>query len=362
MANSPAESETADASSGWFRTLISIPVLIGLLYFGRDFLIPISITLLLFILTTALVDRIDTAKFGQWTPPRWLARIMGIAIVLAGFAVIAMILSDEGEKISDALPKYSDRIDDLAERLQGLLGAKLVETIQKAIAEMDFGSWLSSIASGVSGLLATFSLVMLYLIFLISERQAFAEKLPQMAASEAGAARIEKMVHSISTGVKQYMWINAVTSAMSGFVAYVIFTLVGLDFAALLALTVFFVGFIPNIGAFIGIALPTLVALLQFDTWTPILIVVLGYGAADQFIANVIQPSLQGKSLNLSTFMVMVSLSFWSMIWGGVGAFLAVPMTVILMIVASEIPSLRPMVILFSGDGKLMDTENHNSN
>jgi predicted PurR-regulated permease PerM len=149
------------------------------------------------------------------------------------------------------------------------------------------------------------------------------------------------------------MWINAATSAMSGAVAYLIFELVGLDFAATLALIVFLVGFIPNIGAFIGVALPSLLALLQFDSWTPFLIVLIGYGAADQIIANVVQPAMQGKSLNLSTFMVMVSLAFWGTIWGGIGAFLAVPMTVLLMIICSDIAPLRPLAILFSGDGKL---------
>ena len=201
--------------------------------------------------------------------------------------------------------------------------------------------------------MATFALVLLYVAFLISERSDFAAKIPLMASSRAETEAMEKIMHSIAVAVKQYMWINAVTSAMSCVVAYVIFRLIGLDFAALLALTVFLVGFIPNIGAFIGIALPALVALLQFDSWTPFLIVVFGYGAADQFIANVIQPAMQGKSLNISTFMVMVSLSFWAMIWGGIGAFLAVPMTVICMIMAAEFPALRPIAILFSGDGTI---------
>ena len=124
----------------------------------------------------------------------------------------------------------------------------------------------------------------LYLAFLISERMAWVEKLPRMASSEAGAKHLRRILQRVAGGVKQYMWVNVVTSAMSGTVAYVIFSQVGLDFAPLLAVIVFVVGFIPTIGAFIGVTLPSLVALLQFDSLTPFLIVLLGYGLADQLM------------------------------------------------------------------------------
>ncbi len=189
------------------------------------------------------------------------------------------------------------------------------------------------------------------------------EKLPRLVATEDETRRAEKVLERIADGVKQYMWVNAVTSAMSGTVAFAIFTWVGLDFTPLLALTVFVAGFIPNIGAFIAITLPSLVALIQFDSLTPFLIVLFGYGAADQFIANVIQPSMQGRSLNLSTFMVMVSLTFWATIWGGIGAFLAIPMMVVVMVICSEIPATRWIAVLLSSDGQLVEAQSFgNSN
>jgi predicted PurR-regulated permease PerM len=342
------------AVPGWLIVVVAVPVIIGLLYFGRDFLVPIAIALLLFVLTAALVDRIGSAKIAGWSPPRWLAHISGIAIVLFGFVTIAVILSSEANDFIKVAPRYAERFQNLIEKIEFLLGAQIIGAVERAIAEVDVGVWLSSLAGSASGFLASVSLVMIYLVFLFAERQAFTVKLPLMAADQAEVARISGVLHSISDSVKQYMWINAVTSAMSGAVAYVIFRLVGLDFAATLALIVFMAGFIPTIGALIGITLPSLVALMQFDTLTPFLIVLLGYGGADQLIANVIQPAMQGKSLNLSTFMVMISLSFWGSIWGGIGAFLAVPMMVIVMIICGEIPALRPIAILFSGDGELM--------
>ncbi|MGA9253327.1 MAG: AI-2E family transporter, partial [Roseobacter sp.] len=74
-------------------------------------------------------------------------------------------------------------------------------------------------------------------------------------------------------------------------------------------------------------------------------------------IGNVVQPRLQGKSLNMSTFMVMVALTFWGTMWGAVGAFMAVPMMVVTMIICAEIPALRSFAVLLSGDGNLDTAE-----
>ena len=62
---------------------------------------------------------------------------------------------------------------------------------------------------------------------------------------------------------------------------------------------------------------------------------------------------IYGKSLNLSPFMVIVALTFWGMLWGGVGAFMAVPLTVVIMVVCSHVPGLRPFARLLSRDGVL---------
>jgi MFS family permease len=125
-----------------------------------------------------------------------------------------------------------------------------------------------------------------------------------------------------------------------------------------LALLVFLLNFIPSIGSFLAVLFPTTVALLQFESIVPALIVVAVYGGGDAIIGNIVQPRLQGKSLNLSTFVVMVALTFWSLMWGGIGAFIAVPLTVVIMIVCSEIPGLQPFARLLSSDGVLPKEQN----
>ena len=70
-------------------------------------------------------------------------------------------------------------------------------------------------------------------------------------------------------------------------------------------------------------------------------------------IGNVLEPRMMGKSLNLSSLVVIISLAVWGSIWGVTGMFLSVPITVLLMIVLAEFPQTRPIAILLSADGKV---------
>ena len=55
-------------------------------------------------------------------------------------------------------------------------------------------------------------------------------------------------------------------------------------------------------------------------------------------VGQVLQPRLHGKNLNLDPVVVVLSLAFWSLIWGVAGAFLSIPLTVIAMAILAEFP------------------------
>jgi predicted PurR-regulated permease PerM len=337
----------------WFQATVTVPIILGLLYFGREFLIPIALALLLFILDVALIRQLQSIRVGGWSPPRWFSYLLGIGVFFGGMVFFASVISGQLAAMEEAGPRFAARLDRLLAEAAVLIGADGTAAVARAVEAIDLGGLISGVIDATSGLFGVVSLVLLYLGFMLAERGAFAAKLPRLCATPEEVDRLSTTLRSISESVQQYMWINTVTSAMSGALAYIVLKLVGVEFAAFLALFVFLVNFIPNIGSVLGVFLPTLVAIVQFDTLLPALIVIVVYGGGDAIIGNVVQPAMQGKSLNLSTIMVMIALSFWSAIWGGVGAFMAVPLTMVTMIVCAEIPALRSVAILLSSDGVL---------
>ena len=68
---------------------------------------------------------------------------------------------------------------------------------------------------------------------------------------------------------------------------------------------------------------------------------------------EIVEPMVMGRTLNLSSLVIMLALTFWAMVWGIVGTFLAVPLMVVILIICSKVPMLRPVAILLSSDGDL---------
>ena len=60
-----------------------------------------------------------------------------------------------------------------------------------------------------------------------------------------------------------------------------------------------------------------------------------------------------GNSLDISPFVVLISLAIFGTIWGITGMFLSVPLVIILIIVLSHFDVTRPIAVLLSGDGRV---------
>jgi predicted PurR-regulated permease PerM len=68
-------------------------------------------------------------------------------------------------------------------------------------------------------------------------------------------------------------------------------------------------------------------------------------------VGNVLEPRLLSKSLNVSPLVILFALAFWGAIWGVIGMFLSVPITVMMMIIFAHFESTRPIAVLLSQDG-----------
>jgi AI-2 transport protein TqsA len=109
---------------------------------------------------------------------------------------------------------------------------------------------------------------------------------------------------------------------------------------------------VPTIGSVVAVVIVTGVALVQFTSLPHIAAVAIGTTAWQFLIGNFIQPRMTGESLNLSAVVVLLALAIWGTMWGIAGAFLAAPLTVMLMIVLAQFPTTRWIAILLSADGK----------
>ena len=109
---------------------------------------------------------------------------------------------------------------------------------------------------------------------------------------------------------------------------------------------VFFGNFIPYIGSAAAVLFPVAIFLVQTQNLPRALVLVAVLMAFQIFVANVFEPRLAGRTLNLSPVLIILSLAFWAWLWGVVGLVLAVPIMVSLRLVLENVPATRPFAVL----------------
>jgi AI-2 transport protein TqsA len=123
--------------------------------------------------------------------------------------------------------------------------------------------------------------------------------------------------------------------------------IMGVDLLTTWAILTVVLTFVPNLGSIISGTLPVIYAVLTRDLGTA-LAVGAGLFAIEQIVGNYIDPIIAGREVAVSPLVVLVSLLVWTFVLGPVGALLATPATIAIMIVCARIDPLRPFALMLS--------------
>ncbi len=329
-------------------TVIAIPTGIALLHYGQDLLAPLAIAALLYVLITAVLERMKRLSFRGHSVPRWLSSLIVLSLLGAIAIFLANVIAGQVEAVSSAAPRYIDRFKQLSDQLGDFLGPELMDSFNTALTQADFGQAVGQIVNSTGATFGAASLVLLFLAFMLVDAGALQRKLPVLVPDSARREEVSAALNAMNAGVQNYMWIKTLVSLLTGLLSYVVMRAVGLDFAETWAILIFLLNFIPTIGSIMGAALPAAAGLVQFPELGPVLVLIVGLGAIQFVVGNIIDPALSSRTLNLSPLAIILALSFWSAVWGIPGAFLSVPLTVCFAIICSQVPILRPLAVLLA--------------
>ncbi len=319
------------------------------LYAGANFLVPLTMALLINVLILALSDRVIAVT----RVPIWLANVAGVTVVLAGLFMIMYILGSQATQFARSINTYESQFDGAVHRITGLVGNDVTSFIRDNLVSIDMSYVARILLGSATSLLNQFFLISLYVAFLMAERLAFRKKIQLAAGNPRLGADLALVLDAISYSLQRYVGVKTFISLITATISYAVFKALGLEYAETWAVLTFALNFIPSIGSIIAVIFPAMIALVQFETIGPFLVIVLGCGTLQFLIGNFLDPAMLGRSLNMSTFLVILALTFWTTVWGLIGAFLSVPLTVCILIIFSHIPALRPVAILMSLDGRL---------
>jgi len=278
--------------------------------------------------------------------PKWVALAVIVFVLLDAGSIVALVTTGALEGLSDSLPSYQERLILLRDQLGGWLEGIGMEHAREAVPDIFDPAAATGLVrlalTNVSGTFTTGLLVLLAVIFMLLEAPSLQAKLrTAFHLTEESKARLRHVVSASN----RYMVIKILTSLATALCIWVWLKALGIDFAVLWAVLAFLLNFIPFVGAILMAIPAVLLALVQTDLQTT-LMVALGYLVVNTVIGSVLEPRIMGRGLGISTLAVFLSLLFWSWVLGTVGAFLAVPLTIALVIALESSPQTRPIAIL----------------
>ena len=333
--------------------LVVLAVSLYLLVVARDLLIPLVLAIFVWYLINLLARQFSRLSLAGKPLPvaaQYLAAVI-VAATIAG--LFGTLITANINQVIETAPAYQQNINQLILENFERFGLEEPPAIRSLLEGINFATILRNLASALGGLMGNLGLITVYLVFLFLEQKFFNQKLKAIFPQSQQFEMAQSILQRIDRDVSIYLGIKTLVSALTGLISWVIMAAVGLDFAGFWALLIFVLNFIPNIGSLLATILPTLLALLQFDTLVPFMVIGIGVGTTQLIIGNFVEPPLMGRSLNISPLVVLLSLVLWGSMWGIPGMFLCVPITVVLMIILYQFDASRWIALALSKNGQV---------
>ncbi len=338
-------------------TILAALAIIAALHVASEILIPVAAAIVLqFMVAPAM------RQLCRWHVPAPLSA----AIIIVGIACMLIVgvyhLTSPAAQVLDRLPEVSGRMQEklrvVREPVQQV--AKASEQVEKATTvtaesptvqvTLRKPNLLEQLAGGVRRILFGIGVTLVVLYFLLATGDLFKLKLvrviDRLDDKKRALTTLSDIEHQVSLFLSTQTLINLGLGAAVGLMLWAM----GVPNPVLWGLVVALANFIPFFGFIIAAGIITTVALLSFESFWWAVAAPGAYAAIKILESNFISPNILGRSLTLNPLVIILSLLFWSWLWGPVGALLAVPILVIAKTVCEHVERLTTLAEFISGE------------
>jgi AI-2 transport protein TqsA len=288
----------------------------------------------------------------------WMLR-HGISVGL-GLALIALVLiavvgglgvmvASSVAQILSNLPHYRDdlavQIANLDARLDGLGIAVPPNAAAESINLDNLMGWFAWLLGLIAGMVWNLFTIILMLLFLLADGP---RMLAQMRAGLGESHPVAIRLTAVGPKVIRYFGVRAYVNLLTGVGASIAFWLLGVDYAVLWGVLMFFLSFVPYLGIFVASVPPVLLALAEYGPERAMLVIV-GVTVVNAVLENLVMPRLVGSSLHIAPGVVFLSVFFWALVLGPSGALLASFLTVLAIVLLDSYESTRWLARMMAG-------------
>jgi AI-2 transport protein TqsA len=281
---------------------------------------------------------------------------IGLVAVVLGLVIVTVYVSVT--KLSIELPEY---LESGSEQYDEDFSSETEAESSSEPSEVAFnlGEIGMSILSGVVDVLVQMGISLFIFFFMLVTAVSLPR--PRRLGLDPDSPVLRR-VTAFTEDVRKYISVLTLINLLVGLGDTVFLLIMGVDYALLWGLLAWFMGYIPSVGFLIALIPPVLMAYAQYGLQTA-LIVLVGYILINGSVENFVKPKRMGDRLKISPLIIFVGLFVWGFMLGGFGAILAVPLTMLLLIVLDHFEGTRALsrLMRFTGEEKEEHPENDSS-
>lgn len=324
--------------------------IIGSMYWARDFLLPVT-----FAIFIALTLRPAVRHLQKWHVPPWVAAILFVSlIVISAFLLGTLLQAPISDWINQApqlqekfsakfsyLANIFKRFSNFTDQIQQVAAPDTGTSVQQVVVKQNAFPDLLLLLTGYpikAGV--TLAATLVIAVFLLASGDLFYEKLVHTLPSLTARKKALHIVYDIETEVSVYVLTLIAVNATFGLLIAVTFQFLGMPLPYLWGLLIFVVNFVPYIGTMAGVTAAGFIAVVTFDSLGYALLVPFSYTAWSLFESEVIRPLVIGRRFQMNAVAILLSIAFWSWLWGVAGAAMAVPALITMKIFCDHIEGL----------------------
>jgi predicted PurR-regulated permease PerM len=367
--NSPVQ------ASHSLRVFTAVVITVVVLRYAQEVFIPLALAVLMTFLLAPLVERLQ-----RWHINRGVAVILSVGLTIVILGGLAWVVVHQFTDLMSQLPSYRRQLRanllDMTRALRGGVSdttfaveqltrelnrvapeaAAGLQTVPKVVVIDPPPTALGSLRNLLEPLIKPVSkaaLVVVFVIFMLLRLPDLRDRVISLLGSK-NLRLTTQALDEAAKKVSQYLVMQTVINGWQGIATAAGLYLIGVPNAVLWGALSMVLRFVPYIGIWVAAALPTILSFAIFDDLTrPALVAVMFIGL-ELFSYLVLEPWLYGSRTGVSPIALLVAAAFWTWLWGPIGLLLAIPITVLLVVMGKYIPQLAFLHVLLGDQPVLL--------
>jgi predicted PurR-regulated permease PerM len=349
--------------------LLTLVLVVGILYTGKEVLLPMALGVVLAFVLTPLVRQFDRMHL-----PRFAGVALTMVLALGAVGGMGYVVYDQFAQLSGEISQYTssmrrklsqlrlgndaaiqqftrtlDRVTDQFYDDPDQRKAQPVRVVPAKLAPTErlresFGKIFEPVASAF--------IVIVLVAFLLGQREDLRDRFIRLIGA-GNVTMTTRLMNEAAYRVSQFLvWQTLINVAFGVLVGLGLYW-IGVPYAALWGGMTALLRFVPYVGTVLSALMPASLAFATFPGWSETAETLALFLGLDLVTAYFVEPVVFGYRTGVSSFALLISALFWIWVWGPVGLLLATPLTVCIAVLGRHVRSLRFLAVIFADEPAL---------